>query len=88
MIRILDPLMFDMLDPSIRRVISVRQLHGKDIQGFTYLRAFDLRYIHHILDLLLVVVRFGGQGFARMSQNTLISKSCHPTLVSRIQSCS
>lgn len=82
----LDPIIFELLDPSIRRVPSTTKVRGKELQGFAYGRPFDQRYTQHLLEMLLSVIRFGGQGFAKTARNTSIKRSQHSGLVQRVQS--
>jgi hypothetical protein len=83
--RVLDPILFDLLDPSILRTPTAAKLHGKELHGFLYERPFDHRYIHHLLDTLLSVIRFGGQGFAKTAQSTAIKRTHHPGLRQRVE---
>ncbi|KAK0199079.1 Dopey, N-terminal-domain-containing protein [Armillaria mellea] len=85
-LRVLDPIIFELLDPSIRRVPSTTKVRGKELQGFAYGRPFDQRYTQHLLEMLLSVIRFGGQGFAKTARNTSIKRSQHSGLVQRVQS--
>jgi hypothetical protein len=84
--RILDPILFDLLDPSVRWIPTRNQLRGKELQGFVYERPFDLRYLNHILEVLLSVVRFGGQGFVKAARGNLVRRSPHDGLIKRIES--
>ncbi|TRM61588.1 hypothetical protein BD626DRAFT_598473 [Schizophyllum amplum] len=43
-LRILDPILYDILDPGIRRSPSLTKIHGKELQSFMYERPFDQRY--------------------------------------------
>ena len=85
--RVLDPILFDLLDPSVRRSRSVTKINGRELEDFTYDAPMDQRLINHLLDTLLSVVRFGGQGFVKVANSTPIRKSSHPGLVNRVESC-
>ena len=85
--RVLDPILFDLLDPSVRRSRSVTRINDRELQDFTYDAPMDQRLINHLLDTLLSVVRFGGQGFVKVANSTPIRRSLHPDLVSRVESC-
>ena len=85
--RVLDPILFDLLDPSIRRSRSVTKVNDRELQGFAYDAPIDQRLINHLLDTLLSVVRFGGQGFVKVANSTPIRRSLHPGLVNRVESC-
>lgn len=84
--RVLDPLLFDLLDPLIRRVPAVTKVGGRELQSYYYERPHDQRYTNHVLDMLLSITRFGGQGFAKTARSTPINKSFHPGLIQRVQS--
>ncbi|CAK5264480.1 unnamed protein product [Mycena citricolor] len=71
-LRVLDPILFDLLDPAIQRTAYTHRVKGKEIQGYMYERSFDQHYAGHLLDLLLAIVRFGGQGFSKTARGSLI----------------
>jgi len=85
--RVLDPILFDLLDPSVRRSRSVTKVNTRELQDFTYDAPMDQRLINHLLDTLLSVVRFGGQGFVKVANSTPIRRSLHLGLVKRVESC-
>ena len=85
--RVLDPILFDLLDPSVRRSRSVTKINARELQDFTYNAPMDQRLINHLLDTLLSVVRFGGQGFVKITKSTPIRRSLHSGLVKRVESC-
>lgn len=82
----LDPILYDLLDPAVKRVPSITKINGKQLQGFFYERPFDQTYVNHLLETLLSVVKFGGQGFVKVARATLVQRSHHPELVERVQS--
>ncbi|TCD67610.1 hypothetical protein EIP91_012242 [Steccherinum ochraceum] len=84
-LRILDPMLYDLHDPHIRRTRSAEEYNGRSIQAFRYDRPFDQRYMCHILDSLLSVVKFGGQGFGKIARTTAVSRSSHVGLLERVQ---
>ncbi|KAJ8084790.1 hypothetical protein PM082_003567 [Marasmius tenuissimus] len=83
--RVLDPILFDLLDPSIKRIPIKVKIAGKEIQSYLYERQLDQRYIHHLLEVLHSIVKFGGQGFAKTSRTTAIKRSQHSGLVERVE---
>jgi hypothetical protein len=85
--RVLDPILFDLLDPSVRRSQSVTKINDRELQDFAYDAPMDQRLINYLLDTLLSVVRFGGQGFVKVANSTPIRRSLHPGLVNRVESC-
>ncbi|KAF8079121.1 Dopey, N-terminal-domain-containing protein [Lyophyllum atratum] len=84
-LRVLDPILYDLLDPSVLRKPSTAKVHGRELQMFLYERPFDQRYINHLLDMLLYIIRFGGQGFAKTARSTPVRRSHHPGLVQRVE---
>ncbi|GLB43530.1 putative dopey, N-terminal [Lyophyllum shimeji] len=84
-LRVLDPILYELLDPSILRRPSTAKVHGREIQMFLYERPFDQRYINHLLDILLSVIRFGGQGFAKTARLTPVRRSHHSGLIQRVE---
>ncbi|KAI0660570.1 Dopey, N-terminal-domain-containing protein [Cubamyces menziesii] len=85
-LRVLDPILFDLLDPTIRYIPSTTELRGKQLQGFSYERPFDQRYVNYLLETLLSVAKFGGQGFSKVARSTPISRSIYSGLLQRLQS--
>ncbi len=81
----LDPILFELLDPSIRRTPTTLKVRGKEIQGYLYERPFDQRYTHHLLEMLLSIIRFGGQGFAKTARGGFVKRSQHAGLVQRVE---
>jgi hypothetical protein len=53
---------------------------GKELSGFYYNGPFDQRRVIHLLDLVLAVVRHGGQGFLKSLRTALIRESSNPDL--------
>jgi hypothetical protein len=83
---VLDPILYDLLDPSMKRISSVTKINGKELQGFSYERSFDQTYVNHLLETLLSVVKFGGQGFGKTARMNLVRRSHSSGLVDRILS--
>jgi hypothetical protein len=83
-LRVLDPILHDLLDPSILRTPTTVKVRGKELPGFLYERPFDQRYIQHLLETLLSVIRFGGQGFAKTARTTAIRRTHHSGLRQRV----
>jgi len=86
-LRILDPILYDLLDPSIIRTPLHFKVQKRDIPGFTYERPFDQRLINHLLEVLLSVVSFAGQGFTKAAAGSSIKRSHYAPLVARVQAC-
>ncbi|KAJ8503598.1 hypothetical protein ONZ45_g10714 [Pleurotus djamor] len=87
-LRALDPLLFDLADPAIRRLPVVNKVRSKELRGFIYEKEFDQRYVAHLMETLLSVVRFGGQGFVRTARVTPIKRSHHSSLPKRLEAAS
>jgi hypothetical protein len=83
---VLDPILYDLLDPSVCWIPITNQVRDKELQGFVYDRPFDQRYLNHLLEVLLSIVRFGGQGFAKAVKTTSFRRSPHSDLIKRIES--
>lgn len=71
----------------MRRVPSVTNLDGKEILDFSYERPFDQSYVNYLLETLLSVVRFGGQGFNKTIRSNEIRRSPHPGMLERLDAC-
>ncbi|THV06503.1 hypothetical protein K435DRAFT_960479 [Dendrothele bispora CBS 962.96] len=84
-IRVLDPILFELMDPSIRRIPDTMKVKGRELPGFTYERPLDQRYTNHLLEMLLSIIRFGGQGFAKTAKTSAIKRSHHTGLVQRVE---
>lgn len=80
---VLDPILHELLDPSIRCVHSVTKLNGKELQDFAYEGHLDQRLMNHLLDTLLSIIRFGGQGFSKVTRSTPFRRSLHSELIQR-----
>jgi len=83
---VLDPILYDLLDPSMKRIPSFTKINGKQLQSFSYERSFDQTYVNHLLETLLSVVKFGGQGFGKTARTSSVRKSHSSELVERILS--
>ena len=83
---VLDPILYDLFDPSIRCLPSTTELKGKQLQGYMYERPFDQRYVNYLLETLLSIVKFGGQGFSKVARSTPINRSLYSNLLQRMQS--
>src|SRR5712672_1181326 len=83
---VLDPILYDLLDPAVKRTPSLTKINGKQLQSFSYECLFDQTYVNHLLETLLSVVKFGGQGFGKTARISLVRKSHNSELVERILS--
>ena len=81
---ILDPIFYDMLDPSVLYSPTVFKIRGGEIAGFFYERPFDQRLINHLLQILLSIVTFGGQGFVKAARASAVKRSFHQGLIQRV----
>ena len=83
----LDPLLYDLLDPALHRLPSATKVNGKELQDFEYERPIDQSYLKYVLETLLSVVRFGGQGFGKTARTTPVRKCHHPGVLERVEAC-
>ncbi|TDL20873.1 hypothetical protein BD410DRAFT_899170 [Rickenella mellea] len=72
------------IDRSILRTETTVAVKGRGIRVYSYKRTFDQRQIHCMLDILLHVVRFGGQGIGRVAATTTIERSASADLIDRV----
>ncbi|GJE86225.1 Dopey, N-terminal-domain-containing protein [Phanerochaete sordida] len=82
-LRILDPMIYDLCDPGIRRSTVMLGLNGRQVERYEYERPFDQRYILHVLNVLSSVVKFGGQGLNKVARATPIGRSSHAAVRER-----
>lgn len=73
-IRMLDPIMCILLDPSIVRTAVTLSFSGKEIQGSRYDRSIDHARLNYVLESLTSLCRFGGQALNRVIRATPISE--------------
>ena len=85
--RILDPLIFLLLDPAIQQKSLDVEVAGLELPILVYHQTFDQARIHHILDDLLSLTRFGGQGFVRIAKGSFLKHTLDPTLRDRVRAC-
>ena len=78
--RVLDPILYDLVTSGIIRTPHTSTYHGRSISGFLYQRPFDQHQVHYVLECLLAVVRFGGQGFVKTARGTQLKRTLHPGL--------
>lgn len=58
--------------------------NGREISGFTYTRRFDQHRVDHLVESLLSLTKFGGQGFGRVARSTQFRRSSHAGFVDRV----
>lgn len=83
---VLDPILYDLLDSSMKRIPFVTKINGRELQSLSYERPFDQAYVNHLLETLLSVVKFGGQGFGKTARMNSVRRSYSSELVERILS--
>ncbi|KAF9566957.1 hypothetical protein CPC08DRAFT_758587 [Agrocybe pediades] len=83
-IRVLDPILYDLLDPSTVRIPTVFKVRGRELPGYLYERPYDQRIVNHLLETLLSIVNFGGQGFTKAARTSTIKRSFHVGLIQRV----
>ncbi|KAH6916730.1 Dopey, N-terminal-domain-containing protein [Coprinopsis sp. MPI-PUGE-AT-0042] len=85
-LRLLDPILHDLLDPAVLRTAHTFNVKKREIAGYFYERPFDQRIMNHLIELLLSIVSFAGQGFSKAAMSSSIRRSLHPGLVQRVES--
>ncbi|KAG9123031.1 hypothetical protein FRC07_000333 [Ceratobasidium sp. 392] len=82
---VIEPILFDLLDPAIKRTSATFTFNGRDTRGYIYERPIDQRRFIYILETLLSVVRYGGQGFGRVARTTIVQRTLYPGLMARAE---
>ncbi|BGP07694.1 Protein dopey-1 [Rhodotorula toruloides] len=83
-IRILDPLLFVLLDPAIQLDSRIDKIADVRVPTLVYTHPFDQARVHHVLDNLLSLARFGGQGFIRIAKGSFLKHTFDPALRERV----
>ncbi|GAA6010233.1 hypothetical protein JCM11491_005403 [Sporobolomyces phaffii] len=83
-IRILDPLLFTLLDPTINFQHQTIKVSETRIPILVCQRSFDQSRVLHALDSLLALARFGGQGFIRIAKSSWLKHTLDPALRERV----
>ncbi|GAA6042706.1 hypothetical protein JCM8097_003757 [Rhodosporidiobolus ruineniae] len=83
-IRILDPLLFALLDPTISHRSKMDKVADVRLPLLEYQSAFDQQRVLHVLDNLLALARFGGQGFIRIAKGSFLKHTLDPALRERV----
>ena len=52
---------------------------------FSYERPFDINRMNYLVETMLALALFGGQGLGRVARMTPVKKAHHPELFSRAQ---
>ncbi|KAG8796457.1 hypothetical protein FRC17_007997, partial [Serendipita sp. 399] len=81
--RILDPVMYELMDPTVRRTPATYSWQGRDTKLYNYEKPFDSSRVVYLLDTLTATLRFGGQGIAKVARGTPVKKSGHPEVYKR-----
>ncbi|GAA5972409.1 hypothetical protein JCM8115_004327 [Rhodotorula mucilaginosa] len=83
-LRVLDPLLSVLADPRHLVRMRVEKLGDIRMPVFSYGQAIDSDQLHHALDSLLSLARFGGQGFIRVAKASFLKHSFDPALRQRV----
>ncbi|KAM0754971.1 hypothetical protein T439DRAFT_284317 [Meredithblackwellia eburnea MCA 4105] len=83
-LRILDPLLFLLLDPAIKQHQTNISVAGITLPILVYRNTFDQARVHHVLDDLLSLARFGGQGFIRIAKGSFLKHTLDPAFRERV----
>ncbi|KAG8842667.1 hypothetical protein FRC20_004310, partial [Serendipita sp. 405] len=81
--RILDPVLYELMDPTVRRTPATVSWQGRDTKIYNYDKPFDSSRVVYLLDTLTATLRFGGQGIAKVARGSPIKKSGHPEVYKR-----
>lgn len=84
-LRILDPLLFTLLDPAIQTKPEMTKVNGLRLPILVYHHTFDQARVHHVLDDLLSLARFGGQGFIRIAKGSFLKHTLDPAFRERVR---
>ena len=57
---------------------------GREINGFTYTRRYDQHSVDHLLETLLSLIKFSGQGFGRVTRSLQFKRSSHAGFMDRV----
>ncbi|KAI8459463.1 Dopey, N-terminal-domain-containing protein [Phakopsora pachyrhizi] len=79
-LRILDPLFRVLLNPQIRRKPFELQLSDRSLQVYYYVHPFNQEIVQYTLESILTLIRFGGQGFTRITKTCFLKHSHDPAL--------
>jgi hypothetical protein len=82
---VIDPILCDLLDPSIKWKVTTTVINGKELPAFAYERPVDQRYITYLIEILLAVSRFGGQSFIKILQSTQVRRSSSSRVVELVK---
>jgi hypothetical protein len=82
---VLDPILFILLNPAIMHQTTSVKVSDVSIEIVQYCRPFDQARIQHVLENLLSVVRFGGQGFTRVAKGSETRQTPDEALRKRLE---
>ena len=83
LVRVLDPLIYELLDPAIKQKQQTTTLKERQIRGFVYTRPFDHNRIAYIFEMLLLISQFGGQTFNRIVNSSVVRQIGSQDLIER-----
>jgi hypothetical protein len=75
--------MFELMDPTVRRVPATFSWQGRETKLFEYTKPFDSSRVIYLLDTLASTLRFGGQGLAKTARSIVMKKSGLPDVYKR-----
>lgn len=79
-LRVLDPIFRVLISTEIKRKPIERQLGDLSIPIQHYIYPFDQAIVHHALECVVTLARFGGQGFTRIAKTCYMKHSHDPVL--------
>jgi hypothetical protein len=72
-----------LLDPKVHRKTKTVNFAGREIDIEEYVHVFDMAQHQHILENLLSLASFGGQGFTRLARTSYIKSTTYEELSER-----
>jgi hypothetical protein len=82
---ILDPLLFSLLSPKMIRQPAKLTISGLEVDVEQYQHVFDMAQAQYVLENLLSLASFGGQGFTRLAKTSYVKQSPYSGLKSRAE---
>lgn len=73
--RILDPVLYELMDPTVKRTPTTITLEGREVKQFNYEKPFDSSRVVYLLDTLVSTLKFGGQGLTKVARSTSMKKA-------------
>ncbi|KAG0147859.1 hypothetical protein CROQUDRAFT_42250 [Cronartium quercuum f. sp. fusiforme G11] len=79
-LRVLDPLFITLIASDIQRSPTTITLGDRTFSIYHYVHPFDQACVHHALECILTLARFGGHGFTRIAKTCYMKHAHDPAL--------